>query len=234
MTEMIRRFLAQKLGSLGTCIAFVLLAVLSALLLQSGRPGMTILAVILLSAGIVSRDARSGALQMILSRPILRVEYLLGRYFGVLTGLAAFLLLSFGLAVGLDRVSALAGWDAGSFSWRDALETSAAEFPRGALDAAILLLFSTFLRGIGDVLAYVLSFVVLSVAPQIGMALGKPQIVRAFRGAMDNLAPEPAWGQILRGGALQPEFGRYALALAGYILLATLVFNRREFSYGTD
>lgn len=234
MTEMIRRFLAQKLGGMGTCIAFVLLAVLSAFLLQSGRPGTTILAVILLSAGIVSRDARSGALQMILARPILRVEYLLGRYFGVLTGLAAFLLLSFGLAVGLDRVNALAGWDASFFSWKDALKTSAAEFPGGALDAAILLFLSTFLRGIGDVLAYVLSFVVLSVAPQIGMSLGNPGIARVFRGAMDNLAPAPAWGQILRGGVLQPAFGRYALALTGYILLAALVFNRREFSYGTD
>ena len=234
MTEMIRRFLAQKLGGAGTCIAFVLLAVLSAFLLHSGRPGTTILAVILLSAGVVSRDARSGALQMILSRPILRVEYLLGRYFGVLTGLAAFLLLSFGLALGLDRVNALAGWDPSSFSWRGALETSAAEFPRGALDAAILLFFSTFLRGIGDVVAYVLSFVILSVAPQIGMALGKPGIVRVFRGAMDNLAPEPAWDQILKGGVLQPAFSRYALALTGYILLAALVFNRREFSYGTD
>ncbi len=234
MTETIRRFLAQKLGGMGTCIAFVLLAVLSALLLQSGRPGMTILVVILLSAGIVSRDARSGALQMILSRPILRVEYLLGRYFGVLTGLAAFLLLSFGLAVALDRVNALAGWGPSSFAWRDALETSAAEFPRGALDAAILLFFSTFLRGIGDVLAYVLSFVVMSVAAQIGMSLGKPEIVRIVRGAMDNLAPAPAWGQVLKGGLLQPAFSRYALALTGYILLAALVFNRRELSYGTD
>ncbi|MDQ2977680.1 MAG: hypothetical protein M3R62_00555 [Acidobacteriota bacterium] len=234
MTETIRRFLAQKLGGMGTCIAFVLLAVLSALLLQSGRPGMTILVVILLSAGIVSRDARSGALQMILSRPILRVEYLLGRYVGVLTGLAAFLLLSFGLAVGLDRVNALAGWGPSSFAWRDALETSAAAFPRGALDAAIILLFSTFLRGFGDVLAYVLSYVVLSVAPQIGMALGKPGIVRVFRGAMDNLAPAPDWGPVLRGGVLHPGFSRYALALTGYILLAALVFNRRELSYGTD
>ena len=234
MTETIRRFLAQKLGSMGTWIAFVLLAVLSALMLQSGRPGMTILAVILLSAGIVSRDARSGALQMILSRPILRVEYLLGRYFGALTGLAAFLLLSFGLAVGLDRLNALAGGGPSSFAWRDALETSAAEFPRGALDVAIILFLSTFLRGIGDVLAYVLSYVVLSVGPQIGMALGKPGIVRVFRGAMDNLAPAPDWGPVLRGGVLHPEFSRYALALTGYILLAALVLNRRELSYGTD
>jgi len=69
---------------------------------------------------------------------------------------------------------------------------------------------------------------------EIGMALGKPEIVRFFRGAMDNLAPEPPWDQILKGGVLQPAFSRYALALTGYILLAALVFNRRELSYGTD
>lgn len=233
MTETIRRFLAQKLGSPGTWIALLMLTLLSALLLQSGRPGMTILAVMLLSAGVVSRDAASGALQMILSRPILRFEYLLGRYLGVLAGLAAFLASSFAVAVALDRVNALAGWDA-SFPWRDALKTSAAEFPRGALDAAILLFFSTFLRGIGDILAYVLCFVILTVVPQIGMALDKPGVVRLFRGAMENLDPEPAWGQVLSGEVLQPALGRYALALAGYILLATLIFNHREFSYGTD
>lgn len=234
MTETMRRFLRQKLGSVQVCIALALLALLSALMLQSGGRGLTILAVIVLASGVVSRDAASGALQMILSRPILRAEYLLGRYLGVLAGLTVFLILSLAIAFGLDGIATLADSGPGFFSWRAALRTIAAEFPRGALDAAILLFFSTFLRGFGDAVAYVLCFVILSVAPQIALALGKAGLVSFFRGAMENLAPEPAWGEVLHGGVLQPAMGRYALALAGYILLAIVIFNRREFSYGTD
>ena len=50
-----------------------------------------------------------------------------------------------------------------------------------------------------------------------------------------NLAPDGAWGEILHGGRfLRVAIGQYVLALAGYLLLAVLIFNRREFSYGTD
>lgn len=235
MTEMIRRYMAQKLGSLGVCLALLLLAILSAMMLQAGRPGPTLFVVFVLAGGLVSRDAASGALQMILSRPILRVEYLLGRYFGVMIALAGFLAFTFLLAVGFDRVAQLAGLSGqSSFSAGTALARSVEQLPRGALDAAILLFFSTFLRGFGDILAFVIGSVVLNIVPQVAMGLQKPGLVRFFQAANANLSPEPEWDQVVHGALLQPAAGRYALALAGYFLLATLIFNRREFSYGTD
>ncbi len=235
MTEMIRRYMAQKLGSVGVCLALLLLAILSAMMLQGGRPGLTVFVVFLLAGGLVSRDAASGALQMILSRPILRAEYLLGRYFGVMIALAGYLAFTFLLAVGLDRLAHLAGWSAqSSFSAGTALARCLEELPKGALYAAVLLFFSTFLRGFGDVLAFVMGSVILTLVPQIAMGLQKPGLVRFFQAANANLSPEPEWSQILHGALLQPAAGRYALALAGYLLLATLIFNRREFSYGTD
>ncbi len=235
MKEMIRRYMAQKLGSAGAWMSLLLLAVLTALLLQTGRGGLTVFVVFVLAAGLVSRDASSGALQMILSRPILRVEYLLGRYFAVLLALVGYLALTFLLAVGIDGVSRLAGWSAGSsFSAGQALALCAEELPRGALYAAVLLFFSTFLRGFGDVLAFVMGSAILNVIPQIAMGLRKAGVVRVFHALNANLAPEPEWKQILHGALLQPAAGRYALALAGYLLLATLIFNRREFSYGAD
>ena len=235
MKEMIRRYMAQKLGSLGVWLSLLLLALLSATMLLAGRPGMTVLAVFVLASGLVSRDASSGALQMILSRPLLRVEYLLGRYFGVLIALVGFLALTFLLALAMERVGTLAGWSTGwSFSAGPALVQSAGELPKGALYAALLLLFSTFLRGFGDVLAFVMGSVFLGVGPQIAMGLHKAWLVRVFQSASANLSPEPEWNQILHGALLQPATGRYALALAGYLLLATLIFNRREFSYGAD
>ncbi len=235
MTETIRRYMAQKLGSVGTCLTLLLLAILSAVMLQAGRNGPTFLTVFVLAGGLVSRDAASGALQMILSRPILRAEYLLGRYFAVLLALTGYLALTFLLAMGIDRVGNAAGWSAGSsFSAATAFARCAEDLPKGALMAAVLLFFSTFLRGFGDVLAFVMGSAILAIVPQIAMGLKQAGIVRAFQSLSANLSPEPQWNQVLHGALMQPATGRYALALAGYLLLATVIFNRREFSYGAD
>jgi len=130
---------------------------------------------------------------------------------------------------------ASAGWSAGwNFSAGQALALCAEEFPKGALYAAVLLFFSTFLRGFGDVLAFVMGSAILNVVPQIAMGLRKAGVVKVFQSLSANLSPEPEWKQILHGALLQPAAGRYALALAGYLLLGTLIFNRREFSYGAD
>ncbi|MCA1581597.1 MAG: hypothetical protein LC796_09440 [Acidobacteria bacterium] len=235
MKEMIRRYMAQKLGSVGACLSLLLIAILSAMMLQAGRPGLTVFVLFVLAGGLVSRDASSGALQMILSRPILRVEYLLGRYFGVMIAFAGYLVFTFLLAVGIDRLARVAGASSqSSFSAATALARSAEELPKGALYAAVLLFFSTFLRGFGDVLAFVIGSVILNLVPQLAMGLQKPGIVRFFRAAGANLTPEPEWSRVFHGALLQPPAGRYALALAGYLLLAIVIFNRREFSYGAD
>lgn len=238
MIESARRLIDQKVGSIGVWIALVALLLLGALLLISGQPStgiVTPLAVFVVTAGIVSRDAASGALQMILSRPILRAQYLYGRYFAALTLLAAFLVSVFATAVLIDRAATLAGWTGDSFSWPEALRAVLADFPRAALDSAILLFFSTFLRGLGDALAFVLCGIVLNVLPQIGLALRKPAFASAARRVLENVAPDGAWGSIVHGGRiLQAATGQWALAMAVYLFLALLTFNRRELSYGQD
>jgi hypothetical protein len=236
--ESARRMLDQKLGSIGVWVSLIALVLMGALVLGGGgSPGfITMVAVLVVTAGIVSRDAASGALQLILSRPIRRAEYLFGRYFAAVLILAGFLLAIFSTAVLLDRAAALADWHSGEvFSWREGLRLCAAEVPRAALDAAILLFLSTFLRGIGDALAFLLCGLVLKLAPQIAQAGNRPALAHAARVANDNLAPEGAWGPILHGQRLlQPPTGQWVLALAVYLLLAAVVFNRRELSYGQD
>jgi len=239
MTEMIRRFLGQRLGSVGLWIALAALAILAALPLTTGRSAgvTTALAAFVIAGGIVSRDAASGALQMIVARPILRAEYLFGRYFGALSLFAGYLLATLLIAFGLDRTAVLAGWSGGgTFSWSAALTILAQELPEGVLEIAMILFFSTFLRGIGDGLAFLLFLFVVSLIPQIGMQLGNAGVASFGRFLADNLVPDGPWESVFRDrqSIWQASTGRWALAVVGYLLAATWIFNRREFSYGQD
>jgi ABC-type transport system involved in multi-copper enzyme maturation permease subunit len=236
---MVRRFLRQKVGSPGTMIALGLLALFSALPLNANRgfgPSVA-LAVLLLAAGSVSRDVSSGAIQMILSRPLKRSEYLFGRYFGTLLAYASFLIAAVAVAFLLGRLflSASPLAEGPPFSWPAAGREAVAEFFAGALLAAIVLFFSTFLRGWGDVLALVLATILLGSMQALGSALNRPALVKAGRIAVENLHPTPDWSHVIAGhDIVSGPTSQYFLALASYLALATLVFNRREFSYGQD
>ncbi len=240
MIETARRYLAQKTGSVGAWIALIALGLMAAVPLAAGQPTgfTTLLAVFLLATGIVSRDASSGALQMILTRPIRRSDYVLGRYLGFLAMLAGFLSSTVVLAALAHRLEQTMGWSSGaqSFDWPEVLRVVAQELTHGALLGATILFFSTFLRGLGDLLAYLLFGLIFNVLPGIGAAaMHRPELARLSTFLLSNFAPRGAWAEILTGGRfLQIPTGQYFLALAGYLLLATLIFNRREFSYGTD
>src|SRR5262245_54250125 len=108
MIEMIRRYLRQKFHSVGVVVALSALALVSAgpLAMSGGESGFEsgTLALLILAAACVWKDESSGALQMILCRPIRRTDYLMGRYVGVLAGYGAFLLACCGLALVISRV----------------------------------------------------------------------------------------------------------------------------------
>jgi ABC-type transport system involved in multi-copper enzyme maturation permease subunit len=238
MSENVRRYLRQKTGSIGTLIALATLAVLAGLPLSAGQPaGFTAtLAVLVMGAGIVARDASSGALQMILTRPVLRVEYLLGRFFGAVVLFAVFVGSAVVVGFLIDAAGRAAGWQSGGpdFSWEAALRSGLVDFLRGVLVVATLLFLSTFLRGLGDVLAFVLGALALNLLPQIGANLRRPELGRFGRALLQNVSPAAPVDEILRGRVLVGTLSAYVLALVGFVLLACLVFNRREFSYGTD
>jgi ABC-type transport system involved in multi-copper enzyme maturation permease subunit len=238
MTEMVRRYLRQKLGSPGTLIALGLLALFAALPLNANQgfgPPAT-LAVLLLASGSISRDVSSGAIQMILSRPLRRSEYLFGRYTGTLLAYLWFLIVAVAVAFILGRIILATPLpDAPAFSWSAAGRGAIEAFFAGALLAAIVVFFSTFLRGWGDVLALILVTILLGSMATVGQALQKPALVKASQIASQNLYPSLDWNHILLGkDIVTGPTSQYFLALAVYLTLATLVFNRREFSYGQD
>jgi ABC-type transport system involved in multi-copper enzyme maturation permease subunit len=235
---MIRRFLRQKLGSIGLAIALLLFCLLMAgpLAVSGGMAptfGVATVVVFLLAAGIVSRDVSGGAVQMILSRPLRRTDYLLGRYVGFLTTLA--IVLAFAIALGflLHEAGRLAfGGQAGRYLWTPALIGAGGALLQGALLGAILLFLSTFLPGFSDLLALIAATVALAV---LGGIPRFPKLAEAANAARENLYPSVDWGPVFRGEALlSPDLGRYMLAVTVYLLLAAWIFSRREFAYGQD
>jgi len=235
MREMILRYMRQKFGNVGILLALAAIALLSMISLASGRPGGAEgLALLVLAAASVSKDISSGALQMILARPIHRSRYLFGRYLGILTAYAIFLLAALLLAILLPKLFSLVFGEGGPEASISSMARAAgASWLHGTLAAAILLFFSTFLPGLADVLAYILLKFSLGVTESLAAYF--PRVAKAGRIAHENLMAEVSWGDILHGrGIFGAPTGRFVLALTVFLIAAAFVFSRREFSYGQD
>ena len=237
---MARRLLRQRLGSIGIVIALSLLGLLSVLQIATGGGETALesggfLALLILAAGSVSRDISSGALQMILARPIRRVEYLFGRYCGILIAYTLYVIAAGVLALALTPLIRRLLGRTVALSAAGLARGVAGAFLSAALLVAVLLFFSTFLRGYGDVLAYFLWTLLIGLPENLAGPLGKPWLSRLGSLARDNLLPRVSWGDVLRGqDVFSSPVGAYVLAVTGYLALAALIFSRREFSYGQD
>jgi ABC-type transport system involved in multi-copper enzyme maturation permease subunit len=238
--EMVRRFHRQRFGSPATSIAHGVLAVMTGITAAMSDPeqalGLGFFAMIVIAAGSVSKDVSGGALQMILARPIRRTSYLFGRYLGILAAYASFVAASTGLAVlfttALPRLFGASGMPPSALALG---RGAAAAMANALLFAAILLFFSTFLAGYADVLAYFLLSLFLGVLPQVATSLGRPGLGTAAEKLRENVLPKVDWGAVLRGtGVASEATGRYVFAVIAFLVLAAVVFSRREFAYGHD
>ena len=231
MIEMVRRFLRQKFGSAGTVVALAMLSLVELLQLASrgAEAGFQVAnwAIFVLAAGAVSRDISTGALQMILSRPIHRTEYLFGRYFGILSAYALYLFAT--AALTLLAVRAIPS-GAAALVLSGLARAVVGAFLAGALQAAILLFFSTFLPGIADLLGLLILYLLLNLPPWKAAWLRE-----AARLGRENLTPIVSWDRVLAGeGVLSAATGRWVFAVCAYLALATIIFSRRELPYGQD
>jgi len=241
MTEMVRRYLRQKFGSVGIAIALGFLALLTAFPVaatghETSLESSGFLTLLILAAASVSKDASSGTLQMILVRPVRRVDYLFGRYCGILLAYAICLAVTAAVALALSPLLRIVmGGGGGPLSVAGIARGAAGALLSGALFSSILLFFSTFLPGYADVLAYFLLTLLLGLPEALARPLKIPWLSKIGPAARENLLPRVAWGDVLRGEKiLSAEVGAYALAVTAYLVLAAVVFSRREFSYGRD
>jgi ABC-type transport system involved in multi-copper enzyme maturation permease subunit len=237
--EMVRRFLRQKFHSVGVLVALSALALLSAgpLAMSGGESGFEsgTLALLILAAACVSKDESSGALQMILCRPIRRTDYLMGRFVGVLAGYGAFLLACAGLALLVSRVLPLIGAAPVPVSLPTLARGAAMAMLSAMAMAAPILFLSTFLPGYGDVLGYILLGGLLALPSAAARLFQAPAVEKVGTFVRQNLIPDVDWGEVFSGRHFLSEpTGRWLFALVGYLVLADLVFSRREFAYGRD
>lgn len=239
MTEMVRRFLRQKFHNVGVLVALAALALMCAfqLAVSGGEAGFEAgtLAVLVLAAACVSRDVSSGALQMILSRPVRRSSYLLGRFAGVLLGYGAFLLAAAGLALALSRLLPLTGAEPPPVGLASLARGAGGSMLSAVAMVAPILALSTVLPGYGDVLGYILLTPLLALPSVAAQILNAPALEKAGRILRENLLPSVDWSAVLSGrGVLAEPVGRWILAVVAFLALADFLFSRREFAYGQD
>jgi ABC-type transport system involved in multi-copper enzyme maturation permease subunit len=236
---MIRRFLRQTFGSIGVMIALAVLSLLigaqiAAVGQATALDAFGFFALLILAAASVSKDVSSGALQMILARPIRRVDYLFGRYWGILLAYAAYLASTSAFALALSPLLRKL-FQAEKLSPGEVFRGALASLLSATLVAAVLLFFSTFLRGYGDVLAYFLLTLMVSAPGALAQPLGMPWLSTLGDLAHQNILPRVSWQDVLRGeDVFAPATGAHVLAVTAYLMFAAWIFSRREFTYGHD
>jgi hypothetical protein len=238
--EMARRFLRQRFSSTGVVVALSAMALVAApqLAASGGRAGFELatLALLILAAGCVARDATGGALQMILCRPISRSEYLLGRYLGILAAFGGFLLAVAGLALLFAKaILPMLGSPASTLPADVLVPQMLAAFLGGIASAATILLLSTFLPGYGDVLGFVLLTPLAAMPELASRLLRAPWLEKAGQTLRENLLPSLDWTAVLAGrDPFGEATGRWVLAVVLYLAAALALFSQREFAYGQD
>lgn len=182
-----------------------------------------------LGAGVIGQDASAGVLQLLFARPVSRAEYVLSRWFAagacataavlVQVALGGAIMTMRGAAPGLDGIVGTA------------LEQSLAAF--GIV--SVITLLSSFLPGVGDLMAWLVLNVAGGVMQMIAAFSQKPWFLRATTEWVAFLNPKlvfhdgfgtsvSSWTMIVA----------YASTVTLCLALAIVILNRRELSYATE
>jgi ABC-type transport system involved in multi-copper enzyme maturation permease subunit len=183
---------------------------------------------LVLGAGLIGSDSSAGVFQLLFARPVTRAGYVLSRWLAVAAAagtlgvlqvlLGAAILVAFGHAPDAAEVG-----------------TRCADQALSALSvSSLVLLFSTVLPGIGDVVAVVLGNVASAlIAPIAGFARW-PWLERLGREVNRFFAPDFAWADVFgRGDVSWFLLVSWASTIALCVALAIVVMNRREISYAS-
>ncbi len=184
---------------------------------------------LIFAAGAVGQDVSSGTLQLLFVRPVTRLRYLCSRWLAAVIGAVGLTL--FMLLLGTLVLLLRGAPPAPAELVRMVLESTAA----AAGSAAIMIMFSTLVGGLGDVGLYVGTLIVLQMLATLGQFKHWSWLERACSEVQGTLSPALSFAWLTQH--MPPSW--FALtAWASSITLALAIgsarLNRRELSYAAD
>jgi ABC-type transport system involved in multi-copper enzyme maturation permease subunit len=181
------------------------------------------------AAGAIGQDVSSGVLILTFARPVRRDHYVLSRWLGAGVLAAACVLLQVLAACGLVALRH------GHLS----VTLVSATYLAGVFAAfglsAVIVMFSSFTRGLGDLALYVLAMILgqilvaVGASRQIGWLFRAGEEVRRFLDP--SLDPLP-W--LVRGPMSWFDLASYLSTIAIALTVAIWAVNRRELSYASS
>jgi ABC-type transport system involved in multi-copper enzyme maturation permease subunit len=184
--------------------------------------------VLLFAAGLIGQDVSSGVLHLLLARPVSRAEYVVSRWLGASLLASAVVLLQIGVGCAiLVARGAAPGMNETAYLLGEHLL-------RCFGISAVIVFFSSFMGGIGDIGVYFITLFSSFIAAQIGTLMRRVWLqrigeeVQGFLGASIPLTGIPH-GDPVTAFAVVSYLSTIALCLA----LAIVILNRKELSYAS-
>jgi ABC-type transport system involved in multi-copper enzyme maturation permease subunit len=240
VAETLRRHFAH-LGYIGALLILIVIVVMTAAIgSPSGAPyGMIALFALIAGCQLIGPEFSSGTLQLILSKPVGRSAYLLSRVAGVVVAIWVAVAVMFGS----DVVGHLI---AGSpIAWRTAVAAALVSATKVVFVCSLLAFLGSFSRSYVNVGIYIAGQIVLPmIVGLLGMmknavsgemaAIGAflrahPGVIEAVNTVSKNLFPDDPFIPFDRSWFLM-VLSNASVAL----LLACVIFSRREVPYGAD
>ena len=184
---------------------------------------------LILAAGAIGQDVSSGTLQLLLVRPVSRPSVLVHRWLAAVIG-------ALGISLAILVLGVLALLMRGTHP--DALDLARMVLENAcsaAGSAAVMVMLSTLVGGLGDVGLYALALVLAQLLVGLGTVEHWDLLVRVCTGVQGVLAPQLSWEWMVHRTppswfAISSWASTVTLALA--VGIARL--NRRELSYAAS
>ncbi len=209
-----------------------------------------LLLVFFVGVNLMAKDIDRKTIHLVLSKPISRMEYIWGKYLGILffiaTSLAVLLVLSCLTVLLLNGM--YAGYF-GAFSWPMFFTAAFFVFVKIAVLGAIVVFFSTitsnsFITLIFSICAFIIGTTIEEVVFYLRSGFAEQEIaisesLRKFIEAVSYLVPnlaafdfktEAAHGLAVGWGRIGFSLGYGAVYVILLLILASVIFSRREFN----
>jgi ABC-2 family transporter protein len=209
-------------------VAFPLLVTLAVPQTGLAAAGAVTGIALVFAIGLIGQDLSSGVLQLLFARPVRRWEYVTSRWFAA-GSLAALVAIAQGALVVLImtvRGVAPAGGESLVFI---------AERVLGAFGlAAVFVLLSSLVAGVGDVGVWIAGQGILAISGMVAQTRGWMTAGRVLGELQAALNPSVPIGQIVNGLAPWAPVCAYLSAIAVCLTFAVMLVNRRELSYASS